>query len=79
MPVYTVSRGSNTHIHTHTDCVSVSGEDLSIKSTRMMTMQNQNSRVSQSKTQRDDVSIKAADVVFHCAFREDAAIKVSRD
>ncbi len=42
-----------------------------------MKLQKQNSRVSQSQMERGDVSIKAADVVFNCAFREVAAVKVS--
>lgn len=39
--------------------------------------ERKNSRVSESKAERDDVSIKVADVVFHCAFREVADVKVS--
>lgn len=36
-----------------------------------MKLQNQNSRVSENSTERDDLSATAADVVFHCAIRED--------
>ena len=59
--------------HTHTVCPSASDEDLYIG----WKCRTKNSRVSGSKAERDDVLIKAADVVFHCAFREVAAVKES--
>lgn len=56
-----------------TVCPSASDEDLYIG----WKCRTKNSRVSGSKAERDDVLIKAADVVFHCAFREVAAVKES--
>ena len=76
--VYTVLPGSVTHTHTHKLCcgfwieVTISQPAADLDDETAETPQN--SSVSGNSTERDDVSMKAADVVVQCAFRD---VKVS--